>query len=293
MTPTSNDPPVRLLVLGANLTRMRDLWGVSRGHIAAAARVSADALADWESGRAAPPPWGLQRLMRLYRLPPETQRVLAQWAKEASDPRTRHALLDTGPAWEDRLAALELAAVRVRAFSDYTVPTAVRSSTYAQNLEQMRSGTPLGLTDPERRPRPVVTGPHSWEHIDVILHASVLTRPFGSEPGNLHPLADQLAYLCKVARDRLADIRITPVGAGHGVQAEGSDLLGLTMPCPHRSTVWVQTTSGSATYLNGPHGQEHQRTFEELSSRAADLPLSAVLLHKAADACMTRVAGER
>ncbi|MFD9483636.1 Scr1 family TA system antitoxin-like transcriptional regulator [Streptomyces sp. NPDC059991] len=288
MASTSNDLPVRQLVLGANLAQMRSRCGVSPLHAAATARVGTDELARWESGQAPPPAKGLQHLMRLYGQPPAVHDVLARWATASPDDGTRHGLVDAASGCQARLAALELYAVRIQAFSNYTVPTLVRSSAYADNLERMRSSVLLGLTGPRRWRRPVVTGPHSWEHVDVILDASVLTRGFDVDPGNDHPLADQLKYLCKVVHDQRADIRIIPTGTGYAMDVEDSDLLGLTLPGPQNASVWVQTTPDSVTYINGPRSQEHQRAFDGLSTRAEARPLSAVLLHQAAAACTAR-----
>ncbi|MFD9562197.1 Scr1 family TA system antitoxin-like transcriptional regulator [Streptomyces sp. NPDC059994] len=282
MTSTPDDPPVRQLVLGANLAHLRDRCKVSQVHAAAAARVGTAELTRWETGQAPPPGMGLQRLMRLYGQPPAVHDVLARWATASATDTTPHELLDVADRWEARLTATELHAVRVQAFSDYTVPTLVRSSAYADHLEAMRSGVPVRPRNEQRWHWPVVTAPHAWEHVDIVLDASVLTRALDFEPGNYAPLADQLKHLLKVAHSKFADIRILPTGTTCAVDGEDSDLLGLTLPAPQSSTLWVQTTGGSATYINGPRGRERQRAFDELSAQAHARPLSAVLLHQAA-----------
>ncbi|PKV82694.1 Scr1 family TA system antitoxin-like transcriptional regulator [Streptomyces sp. TLI_146] len=282
MTTTLTDPPVRHLVLGANLAHLRTRCAVSPVHAAAAARAGTDELFRWESGQAPPPEQALQHLMHLYNQPPELFEVLARWATTTGEDSTPHALLDTAAGWQARLSATELHAVRVRAFSNYSVPALVRSRAYADHLERMRSGVLPGLAAEQRWPRPVVTGPHSWKHVDIILDASVLTRPFDVEAGNLEPLADQLKHLVKVAYGELADIRIISTATDYSVDVGDGDLLGLTLPAPPSPTVWVQVTRGSVTYLNGPQGQDHLAAFEKLSRRAETRPASAVLLHEAA-----------
>ncbi|WP_406346958.1 Scr1 family TA system antitoxin-like transcriptional regulator [Streptomyces sp. NBC_00648] len=274
---------MRLLVIGSNLIHMRDLRGMSLAQAAKAARVGPDELTSWESGKIPPGEKSLTRLMRLYRQPPEVHRVLADWATSISDDGTRHVLPDTAPGAQDRLVAFERYAVGVHAYGSRTFPALVRSSTYADSLGPMRSPLMIGLTGPGRWRRPVVTGLHSWEQVDVVLEESLLQQPCNSDP---RILADQLTYLCEVVDKGLADIRIIRTNTHTGLYS--GDLLGLTMPSPHNSTVWIHTTPDSATYINGSPGREHQRGFDAMSAQTEALPLSADLLHEAAAACTTR-----
>ncbi|MFD9483629.1 Scr1 family TA system antitoxin-like transcriptional regulator [Streptomyces sp. NPDC059991] len=283
MTSTSNDPPVRLLVIGSSLIHMRGLRGVSLVQAAKAARVGPDELTSWESGQIPSGEKSLARLMRLYRQPPEVHRVLADWATGIGDDGTRHVLPDTAPGAHDRLVAFEGYAVGVQACGSCTFPALVCCSAYADSLVPMRSPVMVGLTGPGRWRRPVVTGLHSWGQVDVVLEESLLQQQCNSDP---RILADQLTYLCEVVDKGLADIRIIRTDTDTGVYS--GDLLSLTMPDPYNSTVWVHTTPDSATYINGSLGREHQRGFDAMSARAEALPLSADLLHEAAAACTAR-----
>ncbi|WP_180356980.1 Scr1 family TA system antitoxin-like transcriptional regulator [Streptomyces sp. TLI_146] len=280
-----------LLLLGANLNFMRRLRGVGPAQAAAASHVSPDELARWESGQIPPGEKSLRRLMRLYRQPPEIHKVLADWATGIGDDANQRVLTDTAPGAHDRLVALELRAVGVQATGSCTFPPLVRSSAYADSLIPRRSPLMVGLTDPGRWRRPVVTGFHSYGHVDVVLEESLLQQPSHGDP-RIH--ADQLTYLCEVVDKGLADIRIirtsTGAGTGTGTGTGGysGDLLGLAMPGLHHSTVWVHTTADSATYCNGSLGRGHQREFDAMSARAEALPLSTALLHQAAAAWTTR-----
>ncbi|WP_369383187.1 Scr1 family TA system antitoxin-like transcriptional regulator [Streptomyces sp. cg36] len=285
MTVTFPSPPVGLLVLGASLTQMRRRWGVSRALAAAAARVSAAELADGESGRAAPPQASLDRLLRLYCQPPHVHEILAGWAAAGRDEAPGHTLTDAAVGWQPRLAALEGCALRIRVFSDRAVPALVRTPAYAAGLERLRPATVLDHSSARPGQRPGVFDHHTWEHAEVILDAPVLTRRVAGAPGMPDPLADQLTHLCTVVDERRADIRIIPAATARPQRSQGSDLLQLTLPGPHRPAVWVEESSASATYRNGPPGMEQQHLLDELAARTADGAGSATLLHEAAANC--------
>lgn len=218
----SGAPTVRRMVLGAQLRRLREHAGISRGEAGYLIRGSDSKISRMELGRVGFKARDVVDLLTMYGVANEEERAtFLQLVEESNQPGWWHSYTDLIPSWFQDYVGLEESASRIQTYELQFVPGLLQTEEYAVAVAS--HGRP-GVVDPDvqrrvelrmRRQKRLTRpdAPRLWALIDE----SVLHRPIGG-PGVLRRQIDTILELTTQPN---VSVQIVPYDrAGHA--AEGA-----------------------------------------------------------------------
>ncbi|EHR63785.1 helix-turn-helix domain-containing protein [Saccharomonospora cyanea] len=177
-------PTARRMIVGAQLRRLRELAGITRGDAGYHIRASESKISRIELGRVGFKERDVADLLTLYGVTDPGERdVLLDMAREANQPGWWQKFNDYTPKWFEPFLGLEEAASRIQTYELQFVPGLLQTEDYARAVithgvpdaagEEAESRVAVRM----RRQRLLVRpdAPRLW----VVLDESVLRRPLG------------------------------------------------------------------------------------------------------------------
>ncbi|MGN9760599.1 helix-turn-helix domain-containing protein [Streptomyces sp. SD31] len=207
-------PTLLKMLVGVQLTGIREDFGLSQDQAARAAGFSPAKLSRIEAGKGRRPPTeaDVRTLLELYQAEEYEASVLLQLLRRAGEPgwwqRYDKRLM---PEWFDRLVGLQEAATAIRTFELQYVPGLLQTEAYAQAVverglpsapgREVQRRVELRMRRRELLHRP--DAPQLWAIVDE----SVLLRMLGSR----EVMREQLEYLEEMARRPHVTLQIVPL----------------------------------------------------------------------------------
>jgi transcriptional regulator with XRE-family HTH domain len=176
----SAGPTVRRMLLGAQLRKLRDAAGITRGDAGFAIRGSDSKISRMELGRVGFKERDIADLLTLYGVTDEEEReALLELAREANTPGWWNRYGDVLPAWFQPFVGLEAAATLIRTYEVQFVPGLLQTKDYARAV--------IALVD-----NPMTTSPEEIERRVRLRmdRQQLLTRP---DPPLLWAVVDEAA----------------------------------------------------------------------------------------------------
>ena len=250
-------PTVARMLVGAQLRRLREAAGVTRGEAGYAIRASASKISRLELGRTSFKERDVTDLFALYGVRDEAERAtLTALARQANIPGWWRAYGDVVPSWFEPYLGLEDAASIIRTYNVQFIPSLLQTADYARAA--LRLGC-HGAPDAEierrvslrmrrqqllRRARP----PHLWAVIDE----AALRRPIGG----LATMRAQIQHLIETAKSSCVTVQVLPFSAG-GHAAAGGPITLLRFPESELPDVVYLEQLTSAVYPGKPADIQH------------------------------------
>jgi hypothetical protein len=210
------NPTVPRILLGAELRRLRQAAGISRGDAGYAIRASDSKISRMELGRISFKPRDVADLLTLYGVHDEDERgLLLALMEQANAQSWWQAFADVVPAWFEAYLGLEDAASVIRCYQPRLIPGLLQTEDYARSVIGL--GDPLaGAAAIERRvalranraallSRP--RAPKVWAVIDE----AALRHPPG---GRAETMPAQLEHLLELSRRPHITIQVVPFERG-------------------------------------------------------------------------------
>ncbi|EIF01029.1 helix-turn-helix domain-containing protein [Saccharomonospora glauca] len=177
-------PTARRMIVGAQLRRLREQAGLTRGEAGYHIRASESKISRIELGRVGFKERDVADLLTLYGVTDSSERdVLLEMAREANQPGWWQKFNDYTPKWFEPFLGLEEAASRIQTYELQFVPGLLQTEDYARAVithgvpdaasEEAESRVALRMRRQRLLLRP--DAPRLW----VVLDESVLRRPVG------------------------------------------------------------------------------------------------------------------
>jgi transcriptional regulator with XRE-family HTH domain len=215
-------PTARRIILGAQLRRLREAAGISRGEAGYAIRGSESKISRLELGRVGFKERDVQDLLTMYGVSdPDERKSILDLVAQSNERGWWHRYSDLVPNWFQDYVGLEESASRLQAYELQFVPGLLQTEDYIRAVAS--HGRPVRVTDEtERRVslrlqrqkilhRP--GAPKLWAVIDE----SVLHRPVGGRA----VLRAQLEHLLEITREPHITVQVLPYALS-GYAAEGA-----------------------------------------------------------------------
>lgn len=273
-------PTARRIVLGAQLRRLREAAGITRGQAGYSIRSSESKISRVELGRVGFKERDVRDLLTLYGVHDEAERAtfLAMVA-ESNQPGWWHRYNDLMPTWFHDYVGLEESAARIQTYELQFVPGLLQTEDYARAIAS--HGRPGPADDGiERRvalrmrrqkllARP--DGPRLWAVVDE----SVLRRPIGGR-AVLRAQIDTLLELTTLPHITVQVVPLAPIGYA----AEGAFTLLRFAEPELPDVVYIEHLTG-ALYLDKlDEIEQYGRALDRLAVEAETPDRSRQLLSK-------------
>ncbi|WP_062643213.1 helix-turn-helix domain-containing protein [Streptomyces maremycinicus] len=278
-------PTLLKMLVGVQLTGIREDAGLSQDQAARAVGFSPAKLSRIEAGKGRKPPVeaDVRKLLSLYGTDDHEASVLLRLLRQAGEPgwwqRYDKRLM---PEWFDRLVGLQEAATAIRTFEIQYVPGLLQTPAYARAVVErgLPSATPREVerrvelrtrrTELLRRP----DAPQVW----AVLDESVLLRVLGGT----EVMREQLDHLVELAQQPHVTVQVVPLDVTHAsapaIPVTYLRFGGVDLP----DVVYLEQIR-SATFLEDrDETEEYRVALDRLADEALDPRASMALLKKTA-----------
>lgn len=260
----SETPTAHRVQLGRELADLRQRAGVSREDAVQALMCSLSKLSKIENGQLAPNELEVHTLLRLYRVPDESEqakRVKAIGAEARK--RESHRV----PEYLRALVGYESIAVSIQAFEIDLVPGLFQTAAYTRALARAVNPGPgdierLVAIRRERQRR--LTGDNPPQ-LTVVIHEAALRVRVGDTPDVMGEQLDRLLHLATLPN---VSLQVLPFSAGP-YTAMGAPFSILRMPEGER-VVYLETLWMSNYVRRHPQVAAYSHVFENLCASARD-----------------------
>ncbi|WP_298182375.1 helix-turn-helix transcriptional regulator [Saccharomonospora sp.] len=215
-------PTARRMIVGAQLRRLREQAGISRGDAGYHIRASESKISRLELGRVGFKDRDVADLLTLYGVTdPDERGMLLGMVEEANQPGWWQKFNDYTPKWFEPYLGLEEAASRIQTYELQFVPGLLQTADYARAVithglpdaasEEAEARVALRMRRQRllRRPR----APKLW----AVLDESVIHRPIGGRKAH----REQLEHLLEVTELPHVTVQVVPYDRS-GYAAEGA-----------------------------------------------------------------------
>jgi hypothetical protein len=238
------------MVVGAQLRRLREAKGVSRGDAGYAIRSSESKISRMELGRVSFKERDIADLLTLYGVVDDAERAaLLALATDANMPGWWHSYSDLLPAWLQQYLDLEAGAMLIRTYEVQFVPGLLQTQAYARAvielgyIDDVEIERRVGLRMARKRLLDRPDPPLLW----AVLDEAVLRRPIGGRGVML----EQLQMLAEASTRPNIRLQVIPFNTG-GHPAAGGAFAMLRFPEPELpDVVYLEHLTG-ALYLDKP-----------------------------------------
>ena len=266
---TAGGPTVQRILLGAQLRRLREITGISRGDAANAIRATQSKISRLELGRSSFKQRDVADLLACYGVTDSQQReALLNLARSASSPGWWHQYSDVIPHWLELYVGLEEAAWLIRTYEVQFVHGLMQTEDYARAVISLRHArSPAHEVDQRialRMRRQQILhrpdGPRLWAVIDE----AALRRPLGTR----QVMRGQLKHLIELIELRQVTLQIVPFDVG-GHAAAGGPFTLLRFPALDLPDLVYLEQLNSALYLDKPADiDDYTQTMDQLCVEA-------------------------
>jgi uncharacterized protein DUF5753/helix-turn-helix protein len=270
----------RRIILGAQLRRLREASGITRGDAGYAIRGSESKISRLELGRVGFKERDVADLLTMYGVTsPADRDAIIEMARQSNERGWWHRYTDLMPGWFTDYVGLEESTSRISSYELQFVPGLMQTEAYILALashgrpqlatEDTRRRVALRLQRQKLLHRP--GAPKLWAVIDE----SVLHRPVGGR----RVLRKQIEHLLEITRLPHISLQVMPYQMS-GYAAEGSfSMLRFAEP-ELPNIVYIEHLSG-ALYLDRPDEiEQYSRVFDRLMVDAETPENSRQLLGK-------------
>ena len=276
----SGAPTVRRMVLGAQLRRLREHAGISRGEAGYLIRGSDSKISRMELGRVGFKARDVVDLLTMYGVANEEERAtFLQMVEESNQPGWWHSYTDLIPSWFQDYVGLEESASRIQTYELQFVPGLLQTEEYAVAVAShgrpgvvdtdVQRRVELRMRRQKRLTRP--DAPRLWALIDE----SVLHRPIGG-PGVLRRQIDTSLELTTQPN---VSVQIVPYDrAGHAAEGAFTMLRFAESELP--DVVYVEHLAGALYMDKLVEIEMYGRALDRLAVAAETPETSRQLLSK-------------
>jgi hypothetical protein len=270
----------RRIILGAQLRRLREASGITRGDAGYAIRGSESKISRLELGRVGFKERDVSDLLTMYGVTsPADRDAIVEMAKQSNERGWWHRYSDLMPTWFQDFVGLEESTSRIQNYELQFVPGLLQTEAYILALAS--HGRPQLATDETHRRvafrverQKLLHGPGApkmW----AVLDESVLHRPIGGR----RVLRKQIEHLLEITKLSHISLQIVPYPMS-GYAAEGSfSMLRFAEP-ELPNIVYIEHLTG-AIYLDRPDEiEQYSRVFDRLMVDAETPDNSRQLLAK-------------
>jgi hypothetical protein len=241
---------VRRMVVGAQLRRLREVKGVTRGDAGVAIRASESKISRMELGRVSFKERDIANLLTLYGVVDDAERAaLLTLAIDANMPGWWHSYSDLLPTWMQQYLDLEAGATLIRTYEVQFVPGLLQTEAYAHAvielgyIDEAEIDRRVGLRMARKRLLDRPDPPLLWAVVDE----AVLRRPIGGR----NVMLEQLEALAEARTRPNVRLQVIPFNTG-GHPAAGGAFAMLRFPEPELpDVVYLEHLTG-ALYLDKP-----------------------------------------
>jgi hypothetical protein len=239
------------MLLGAQLRRLREDLGITRGEAGHLIRASESKISRMELGRVGFKERDVADLLTLYHVTAEEDREpLLVLAREANQPGWWHSFTDVLPDWFEPYLGMEAAATRIRSYEVQLIPGLLQTEDYARTVITGPGAIPAETVDrlvSVRTNRQKILDRPDPPRLWVVLDEAAVRRRIGT-PAILRA---QLKHLIKLSERPNVVIQVLPSAFGAHI-AEGGSFSILRFAEPDlRDVVYVEHFT-SAAYLDKP-----------------------------------------
>jgi hypothetical protein len=247
---SADNPTAQRILLGAQLRRLRETAGKSRGDAANAIRATQSKISRLELGRSSFKQRDVADLLTCYSITDSHKReALLNLARRASSPGWWHQYSDVIPHWLELYVGLEEAAWLIRTYEVQFVHGLMQTEEYARAVITLRHArSPAHEIDQRialRMRRQQILhrpdGPRLW----AVLDEAALRRPLGTR----QVMRAQLEHLIKLIELRQVTLQIVPFHVG-GHAAAGGPFTLLRFPALDLPDLVYLEQLNSALYLD-------------------------------------------
>jgi transcriptional regulator with XRE-family HTH domain len=268
---SAGGPTVLRILLGAQLRRLREAAGVTRGDAGYRIRASESKISRMELGRVGFKERDVSDLLELYGVAEASEReTLLALARDANTPGWWNQYRDLVPTWFQPFVGLEEAASLIRTYEVQFIPGLLQTKEYARAVISLDTGATGAEIDRRAslrmarqrlltRPDP----PKLWAIIDE----AALRRPIGGDD----VMRAQLEALIEATKLTNVTLQVLPFTAG-GHSAAGGMFTILRFPDEDVPDVVFLEQLTSALYLDKPQEVDHYGVTMERLSIEADPP---------------------
>jgi transcriptional regulator with XRE-family HTH domain len=267
----SAGPTVRRMLLGAQLRRLRDAAGITRGDAGFAIRGSDSKISRMELGRVGFKERDVADLLTLYGVTDEEERAtLLSLAHEANTPGWWNRYGDLLPTWFQPFVGLEAAAALIRTYEVQFIPGLLQTKDYARAvIDLFDNPMTASPEETERRVRlrmdrqQLLTRPDPPQ-LWAVVDEAALRRPIGGAD----VMRAQLEALIDATRLPNITLQVLPFRVG-GHSAAGGMFTILRFPEQDLPDVVFLEQLTSALYLDKREDVDlYAMTMERLSVQA-------------------------
>jgi transcriptional regulator with XRE-family HTH domain len=279
-TESGSGPTARRIILGAQLRRLREAAGITRGEAGYAIRGSESKISRLELGRVGFKERDVADLLSMYGITDEAERaiVLAMVA-QSNERGWWHRYTDLMPTWFHDYVGLEESASRILSHELQFVPGLLQTQDYAMAVAS-HGQAHLATDEANRRvalrmQRQKILNRPGAPKLWAVIDESVLHRPVGGR----RVLRKQIEHLLEITRLPHISLQVMPYQMS-GYAAEGSfSMLRFAEP-ELPNIVYIEHLTG-AIYLDRPEEiEQYSRVFDRLMVDAETPDNSRQLLSK-------------
>lgn len=274
-------PTILRIVLGTQLRRLRESYGISREAAGDAIRGSHAKISRLELGRVGCKERDVADLLTLYEvLDPEEREEYLALARQAGNPGWWQKYNDVMSPWFDRLIGMEEAASVIRTYEVQFVPGLLQTPEYAREVirlghprdDESRTERRTGLRMARQSILNQPHGPRLWAVVDE----SALRRPLGSRA----VMRGQIEHLIEATRKTDITLQIAPFSLG-GLAAAGGPVTILRFLEPDLPDIVYLEQLTSSLYLEKREEVEgYMVVMDRLCAMAEPPARSAEFLEK-------------
>ncbi|REE97904.1 helix-turn-helix domain-containing protein [Thermomonospora umbrina] len=280
----SHSPTLRARRLALELTRRREVAGLSRDEVSQRLEWSSSTLFRIETGRSKPQPRSVRELLDLYGVTGAEKDGLIQLARDARKPGWWHSFRDVLPNPYEVYIGLEAGAATIRTFEPIMVPGLLQTADYAR---AMIRGGPQEMDPDEierrvqvRMARQEILGRADRPRLWAVMDEAALHRRVGGD----EIMRGQLHHLVETAERGRTTIQVVSFGAGAHAGTTGPFVI-LDFPEPTDPDVVYLETIPEGLYLDGAKDvSSFMLAFDRLRAAALHPDDSVALIQRVADA---------
>lgn len=274
-------PTARHRRLMAELTRLREASGLSRGQVAERIGNAEITVFRWETGLSRPRPADVTILLDVYGVHGQRRETLVQLAKEAREQGWWYSHRDSLKPGFDLYVGLEAEAATVRTYEDQVVPGLLQTEAYAREVIAATAMTETPEIDEEvtvRRERQssLLSAPDPIKLAVVLSEAVIRTKVGGTDV-----MREQLNWLVQASAMPNLTVQVLPFEAGAHAGMDGPFVI-VEFAQPDPAVVYLEQASSGLVLEDEADIRRYTLIFGSLTSKALTSTQSRAFLAEVA-----------